>query len=111
MSKEMREQLDTFRQKMLNEGLFNDEFLIIYQITNYKGIADLDDTNKFRGFEKTSERKSPIYSYIQKGKTSDDARNSFENKWGELANYEPKPKLEILSVQELGSISDKIKTY
>jgi hypothetical protein len=58
-----------------------------------------------------SEWKSPIYSYIQKAKTEDEARELFDNKWNELANYEPKPKLEILSVQEIGEMSDKIHTY
>ena len=111
MGNEMRKHIDTFKQKMLNEGLFNGKFLIIYQITNFKAIANLDYMNKYQGSQKVSEWKSPIYSYIQKAKTTDEARNLFENKWNELANYEPKPKLEILSVQEIGEISDKIHTY
>ena len=111
MSKEMRKHINTFRQKMLNEGLFNDKFLIIYQITNFKAIANLDYLNRIKGSEKISEWKSPIYSYIQKAKTKDEARELFDNKWNKLANYEPKPKLEILSIQEIGEISDKIHTY
>lgn len=107
----MRKHIDTFRQKMLNESLFNDKFLIIYQITNFKAIAKFDYTNRIKGSEKISEWKSPIYSYIQKAKTKDEARELFDNKWNELANYEPKPKLEILSIQEIGEISDKIHTY
>jgi hypothetical protein len=101
MKKEMRKHIDTFEQKILNEGLFNDKFLIIYQITNFKSDAD----------KNISEWKSPIYSYVQKAKTEDEARELFDNKWNKLANYVPKPKLEILSVQEIGEMSDKIHTY
>ncbi len=97
----MGKHIDTFRHKILNEGLFNDKFLIIYQITNFKADGD----------KNISEWKSPIYSYIQKAKTEDEARELFDNKWNKLANYVPKPKLEILSVQEIGEISDKIHTY
>ncbi|GIV43894.1 MAG: hypothetical protein KatS3mg035_1017 [Bacteroidia bacterium] len=86
-------------------------FHLEIKITNFKAITNLDYMNKYQGSQKVSEWKSPIYSYIQKAKTTDEARNLFENKWNKLANYEPKPKLEILSVQEIGEISDKIHTY
>jgi len=96
----------------LNEGLFNDKFLIIYQITNFKAETDFSYEKINRLLTKNiSEWKSPIYSYIQEAKTEDEARELFDNKWNELANYEPKPKLEILSVQEIGEMSDKIHTY
>ena len=103
MENKMREQINKVKNfgQLLNEGLSNDKFLIIYQITNFKADGD----------KNISEWKSPIYSYIQKAKTEDEARELFDNKWNELANYEPKPKLEILSVQEIGEISDKIHTY
>ncbi len=112
MGNEMRKHIDTFRQKILNEGLSNDKFLIIYQITNFKAETDFGYEKINRLLTKNiSEWKSPIYSYIQKAKTEDEARELFDNKWNELANYEPKPKLEILSVQEIGEMSDKIHTY
>ena len=103
MENKMREQINKVKNfgQLLNEGLFNDKFLIIYQITNFKADGD----------KNISEWKSPIYSYIQKAKTEDEARELFDNKWNKLANYVPKPKLEILSVQEIGEISDKIHTY
>ena len=109
----MGKHIETFGQKMLNEGLFSNKFLIIYQITNFKAISDpyyMDKIGKHVS-KNVSERKSPIYSYIQKAKTEDEARELFDNKWNKLANYEPKPKLEILSIQEIGEISDKIHTY
>jgi hypothetical protein len=111
MSKEMRKHIDTFKERILNESIFSNKFLIIYQIINYKAIANLDYMNRYKGEEKISEWKSPIYSYIIKANSKDDARNKFESKWGELANYRPKPKLEIISVEEIGDISDKIHTY
>ena len=111
MENEMRKHIDTFKQKMLNESLFSGKYLIIYQITNYKAIVNLDYMNKYKGEEKISEWKSPIYSYIIKSNSKDKARENFELKWNELANYKPKPKLEIISVDEIGEISNKIHTY
>lgn len=114
MENKMREQINKVKNfgQLLNEGLYNDKFLIIYQITNFKAETDFSYKKINRLLTKNiSEWKSPIYSYIQKAKTEDEARELFDNKWNELANYEPKPKLKILSVQEIGEISDKIHTY
>jgi hypothetical protein len=114
MENKMREQINKVKNfgQLLNEGLSNDKFLIIYQITNFKAETDFSYEKINRLLTKNiSEWKSPIYSYIQKAKTEDEAKELFDNKWNELANYEPKPKLEILSVQEIGEISDKIHTY
>ena len=103
----MRKHIDTFKDKMLNESLLNDNFLITYQVINYKNIDNLDYT------------KSPIYSYIIKANSKDDAKNKFETKWETLANYRkikqriatrPKPKLEIISIEKIGEFSDKIHT-
>ena len=114
MENKMREQINKVKNfgQLLNEGLFNDKFLIIYQITNFKAETDFSYEKINRLLTKNiSEWKSPIYSYIQKAKTEDEARELFDNKWNKLANYVPKPKLEILSVQEIGEMSDKIHTY
>ena len=99
-------------KKVINEGLSDKKFLIIYQITNFKAETDFSYEKIDRLLNKNiSEWKSPIYSYIQKSRTEDEARELFEDKWDELANYEPKPKLEILSVKEIEGDSDKIHTY
>ena len=107
MSKKVRKHIDTFKERILTESIFSHKFLIIYQVINYKAIA----MNKYKGEEKISEWKSPIYSYIIKANSKDDARNKFETKWEELTNYRPKPKLEIISVEDVGDISDKIHSY
>ena len=48
----MRKHIDTFKERILNESIFSDKFLIIYQIINYKAIANLDYMNKYKGEEK-----------------------------------------------------------
>jgi hypothetical protein len=99
-------------QRVINEGLSDKKFLIIYQITNFKAETDFSYEKIDRLLTKNiSEWKSPIYTYIQKSRTEDEARELFEDKWDKLANYEPKPKLEILSVKEIEGDSDKIHTY
>ena len=70
----MRRHIETFRQ--VNEGLFNDKFLIIYQITNFKTTTNFDDMNRIESSEKISEWKSPVYSYIQMAKSKDIAIDS-----------------------------------
>ena len=114
MENKMREQINKVKNfgQLLNEGLSNDKFLIIYQITNFKAETDFSYEKIDRLLNKNiSEKKSPIYTYIQKSRTEDEARELFEDKWNKLANYEPKPKLEILSVKEIEGDSDKIHTY
>ena len=110
MSKETRRYIDSFKERM-NESIFGDKFLIVYKVINYKAIANLDYVNKYGGEEKISEWESPIYSYIINSVSKEDARNEFESRWDEIANYTPKPKLEIISVEEIGEISNKIHTY
>ena len=102
----MIENFNTFK---INENIFGskNKFIIIYQVTNY--TANIDDD----GLEEVlSENKSPIYSFIQKAKTKDEAENIFKDKWNEIsAGYNPTPTLNIISVENVGNISNKIHFF
>jgi len=105
-------ELTNIVKRVINEGnLFNNKFLITYQVISYKGNANFDDMNRYMGTDKTSEKESSVYSYIQKAKSEDEAKEIFEDKWNEKANFQPKSKLKIISVQEIGNVSDQIHTY
>ncbi len=67
MENKMREQINKVKNfgQLLNEGLSNDKFLIIYQITNFKAETDFSYEKIDRLLTKNiSEWKSPIYTYI-----------------------------------------------
>jgi hypothetical protein len=86
------------------EGLKKKKYLIVYQVTNYKAMNNKNE-------EKLSATLSPIYSHIINANNNDQAKEEFKSKWNKIANFEPKPELKIISVDDIGTLSDSILTY
>ena len=115
------ERLITKFDKFVNEGLFKNlmktNYLIEYQVTNYK--ANSKEYKK--RFKTTSEWKSPVYEYLIRASDSKEAKEEFSMLWyKEASGCEPAPKLDIISVKEvegdirkqgIGSFKNKINLY
>lgn len=100
----MGKHIITFKEKMLNEGLLNNKIIKPLNSPSERLRLEQDRTERI-----LSEYKSPIHSYIQKAKTPDEAETIFVDKWKKISTtYHPRPELEIISIQEIGEVSDEI---
>lgn len=115
------ERLITKFDRFVNEGLLKKlmktNYLIEYQVTNYKA-----NSKDYKEKGKTiSEKQSPVYEYVIRASDSKGAKEEFRKLWDkESQGLEPAPKLDIISVKDIeedirkqgiSSFKNKIKLY
>jgi hypothetical protein len=103
----------------INEGFLKNimktSYLVKYQVINYKAIANTYYLKKYKEQEDiTDEWESPIYEYVVKANTSDEAKDEFTKLWKkEAQGLAPAPKLKIISSDETkkNSSDNKINLF